>query len=301
MPSDIRLRYLYQAARQGTMRAASDKLDVAPSSVSRQITELENELGLPLIERGRRRIKLTEAGEAACLYYREKRSQEEAFLSKIEEMKSLRVGKITLAVGEAFVTQRFSDMLQAFMQRYAGMQVNVIVANTNAVVDLVREDEAHTGMIFDIPRDPKIRAKLIMPSPLKVIVPRKHAFAKEQYVNLSDLENESIGLPEDGYRIRQLIHAAEQEEGVFLEAAMTTNSLALIIDFIKSGRGVSILPELVVQEELSTGEAHAVPTRNKTLNATKTSLIARLGRQLPIGAHRLSVDIERHLNTLVKK
>ena len=98
MPSDIRLRYLYESARLGTMRAASDKLDVATSSVSRQIGELESELGLKLIEKGRRRIKLTEAGEAACLYYKEKLSQEEAFLSKIEELKSIRTGKITLAV-----------------------------------------------------------------------------------------------------------------------------------------------------------------------------------------------------------
>ncbi len=242
---------------------------------------------------------MTEAGEVACIYYREKISQEEAFLSKIEELKSIRSGKILLAVGEAFVTQHFSDMLQAFMQEYTGMKVQVVVANTNTVVQLVREDDAHMGLIFDIPREPKIRARLTMPQPLKVIVNKKHAFSQKKSIKLAEITEESIGLPEDGYRIRQLIHAAEQEDGVFLESSMTTNSLALITDFVKSGRGISIMPELVVQHELLSGDLMALPTNNKILNSTSTSLISRIGRQLPIGAHRLSLIIETYLKNAV--
>ena len=299
MTSDIRLRYLYESARLETMRAASDKLDVATSSVSRQIAELENELGIALIEKGRRRIKLTEAGEAACIYYKDRLSQEEAFLSKIEELKSIRTGKILLAVGEAFVTQHFSDMLQEYMQKYTGMKVQVAVANTNAVVELVREDDAHMGLIFDIPRDPKIRARLTLPQPLKVIVNKKHKFSHKKSIKLSELTGESIGLPEESYRIRQLIHIAEQEEGVFLESSMMTNSLALITDFVKSGRGISIMPELVVQQELINGDLIALPTNNKTLNSTKFSLVTRIGRQLPIGAYRFLLNIEAYLKGAV--
>lgn len=296
MPSDIRLRYLYESAQLGTMRAASEKLDVATSSVSRQISELEAELGLSLIERGRRKIKLTEAGEAACQYYREKMSHEEVFLSRIKELKSIRTGKIMLALGEAFVTQQFSDMLQEFMQQYPGMEVQVTVTNTNGVVEMVREDEAHMGLIFDIPREPKVRARLIMEQPLKVIVNRQHPLSDRETIGLAELTEESIGLPEEGYRIRQLIHAAAQEEGAFLEPSLMTNSLALITDFVKSGRGITIMPELVVHQELMNGDLKAIPTNNAVLNATKTSLITRIGRQLPVGAYRLLISIEEHLN-----
>ena len=61
--TDAKLRYLAETASLGSMRAASEKLDVAVSSISRQIAQLEADIGLPLIERGRRSIKLTEAGE----------------------------------------------------------------------------------------------------------------------------------------------------------------------------------------------------------------------------------------------
>lgn len=301
MPSDIRLRYLYESARLGTMRAASEKLDVATSSVSRQIAELEAELGLALIERERRKIKLTEAGEASCQYYREKLSREEAFLSRIKELKSIRTGKIVLAVGEAYVTQRFSDRLQDFMQRYPGMEVQVEVANTSAVADRVREDNAHIGLIFDIPRDPKIHARLVLPQPLMAIVNARHPLSHNTSIDLASLRGESIGLPEENYRIRQIIHTAEQEEGVFLEASLLTNSLTLITDFVKSGRGIAILPELVVQQELASGDLIALPFTNRILTSTKTSLITRAGRQLPVGAYRLLLGLEAHLKSEVQR
>jgi DNA-binding transcriptional LysR family regulator len=297
MPSDIRLRYLYESARLGTMNAASESLDIATSSVSRQIAQLESELGLPLIEKGRRKIGLTEAGEAVCKYYREKMSQEEAFLSHIEEMKKVRTGKIVLAVGEAFITQRFSDMLDGFMQQYPGLEIRVAISNTTSVSAQVRDDQAHLGLIFDVPREPGISARVTIPQPLRIIVNGQHHLRAARDVSLSSIQQESIGLPDSGYRIRQIIHDAEQEEGVFLEPSLVTNSLALLKDFVLSGRGISILPELVVRDKLQDGSLCALASSNPALQRTQTSLIIRAGRQLPLGAYRLMTCVEAHLRS----
>ncbi|MDG1907221.1 MAG: LysR family transcriptional regulator [Arenicella sp.] len=300
MPSNIRLRYLYESARLGTMNAASESLDVATSSVSRQIAQLEEELGLPLIEKGRRRIGLTEAGEAVCKYYREKLSQEEAFLSHIKEMKKVRTGKIVLAVGEAFITQGFSDMLDDFMQQYSGLEIRVLTSNTIDVSAQIRDDVAHLGLIFDIPREPGISARLIIPQPLKVIVHKDHHLRSKEDIDLRSIQKESIGLPDSGYRIRQIIHEAEQEEGTFLEPSLITNSLVLLKDFVLSGRGISILPELVVHERLNDGSLVALASNNTMLNSTQTSLITRVGRQLPVGAYRLMNCMQIYLKSMSK-
>ena len=180
MISDIRLRYLFESARLETMRAASDKLDVATSSVSRQIAELEKELGIALIEKGRRRIKLTEAGEAAYLHYRDKLSQEEVFLSKIEELKNMRTGNIYLALGSAFISQQFSEMLQTFMEMHPNINIHILTDTTATLMQKVRDDEAHIGLVFAMPRDPKIRAKLTLQQPLKVIVNNAHKLSRKK-------------------------------------------------------------------------------------------------------------------------
>lgn len=298
MHSEIRLRYLYEAARLGTMRAASEALNVATSSVSRQITALERDLGTRLIEGGRRRIKLTEAGDAACAYYREMRSNEEVFLSRIEELRSIRSGTIQLAVGEAFISDQFSEVLQAFMRQFPGMTVRVKMSGTNTAVDLVRDDEAHFGLIFDVPHDPKVRARVTLSQPLQAIMHPSHELARRTSLRLSDLATCSIGLPEDSFRIRQIVREAELSEGIYLEPGLVANSMTLLKDFAKCGRGVTFLPEFLAEPHLRDGGLRAIPVDSAVMRSTKISLIARVGRQLPNGVYRLMQRIESHLRHL---
>jgi len=296
--SQRRLHYLYESARLGTMRAAGEKLDVAPSSISRQIAELESELGTPLVERGRRRLKLTEAGELAFQYYQDRCAQQEAFLSHVRELQSLNTGKIAIAVGEAFISERFSDTLQTYMQRYPGISVGVSVSSTNEVVRLVSDDEAHFGMIFDTSRDPKVRSRVHLPQPMKVVVHHSHPLAGRAQVELAELGQYTVGLLDGAYRIRQIIEQSEQEQGIFFTPHLATSSLALLRGFINSGTGLSLLPDLVVEKELAEGRFIAIPTDSLTLNSTQISLVTRTGRQLPIAAFKFMQYIEdyfRHL------
>lgn len=296
MRSDIRLQYLYEAARLGTMRAASERLNVATSSISRQIAALEKEIGMPLVESGRRRIKLTEVGEVVFEYYREKCSHDAGFQSRIEELRNVRRGKVDLAVGEAFITDQFSAVLQSYMREFPGITVRVKMSGSNSAVDLVREDEAHFGLIFDVPRDPKVQARLTLSQPLMAVLHPKHALAERKSIKLKDVSSVSgLGLPEDSFRIRQIVRAAEQAEGIFLEPELIANSMSLLKDFVKTGRGITFLPEFLAQPELGIGAVKVIPVDNPVLSSTKISLITRISRQLPVGVYRLMTQIERYL------
>lgn len=299
MHNEVRLRYLYESARLGTMRAASEHLDVATSSVSRQITELEKELGIAVIEKGRRGIKLTEAGELVCSYFREQQAHDEVLLSRIDELRSIRSGKVDLALGEAFITDEFSHLLQQYMQQYPGMSVRVRMSGSNESVALVRGDEAHFGLILDIPRDPKVRVRLSLSQPLHVIAHPDHEICRKKRLKLSDLSRYPMALPEISFRIRQLIQLAQHEDGALLEPSLETNSMTLLKDFAKSGRGITILPDVLAQPELSHGKLCAIPSNNPMLNSTRICLITRLGRQLPSGVYRLMVAVEAYLKRSV--
>ena len=300
MISDNRLRYLYESARLGTMRAASEKLEVATSSVSRQIAKLEKELDIALIEKGRHRIKLTEAGEAAYEYYRNKISLEEDLLSKIGELKNMLSGNIYLALGTVFISQQFSDILQTFANKYPDIDIHILTDTTPTLLQHVQQDEAHFGLVFAPPPAPDIRIRLTLPTSLKVIVRSTNPLSDKKIIRLSDIANEKIGMLEEGYRIRQIIRNAEQEEGTYLKSSMTTNYISLLTDFVIRGRGIAILPEIVVQSELMSGELKAIPTNSRILNATETHLITRVGRQLPIAAHRLLISVESFLKDMIR-
>jgi len=298
MSNQTRLRYLFESARLGTMRAASDHLNISTSSISRQLAALEKTLNMQLFEGGRRHIRLTEAGEAACAYYRQTQAQEELFHSRLSELRQLRSGKIDLVVGEAFITDSFSQTLQDFMRAFPGMTVRVRVSDSNTAVARVSDDEAHFGLIFDIPRDPKVTARLSLSQPLKVIVHPKHELASRKILSIAQLSGQRIGMPEDSFRIRQVVRAAEQEENTFLESELVASSMTLLKDFAKGGRGITLLPEFLVHDELVAGRLKAIPTTNPLLNAAKISLITRSARQLPMGAFRLMQRIESQLRGL---
>lgn len=88
------LRYFAEVVRSGSLRAASERLFVAASAISRQITLLEDEVGVPLRERSRGRvaIKLTAAGECLMRYVTQTDHEFERVRAEIESLKGLRKG-----------------------------------------------------------------------------------------------------------------------------------------------------------------------------------------------------------------
>ena len=85
--SDLALRYLYFTVAHGSMRVAGEKLNVAVSSISRQIAQLEQAFGLRLLETGRRTIKLTMAGQLACEFYEAQVAQRDALAARLEGLR----------------------------------------------------------------------------------------------------------------------------------------------------------------------------------------------------------------------
>jgi len=278
--TDAKLRYLVEAATLGSMRAAGEKLDVAVSSISRQIAQLESDVGMPLIERGRRSIKLTEAGELALHYYRESVAHREALVSSLHALRGLRAGNIQLAIGEGFVSA-LPALLQSFLAAHEGVQISVKMAATLEVIRQVTEDEAHIGLVFQVPADPKISVRSSLPQPIKLIVHPRHPLAQSPSVSLRQLEGHRLCLPEPSFRIRQMISAAEAQERVSLNSHFTSNSLHMLKEMAKSGDYATLLPEIAVVVELRARELVSVPLASRGLQDTSINLISRLGRMLP--------------------
>jgi DNA-binding transcriptional LysR family regulator len=295
--TDAKLRYLVEAAALGTMRAASDKLNVAVSSVSRQIANLESELGLLLIERGRRSIKLTEAGELALRYYRESLAHREALDSSFQALRGLRTGSIQLAIGEGFVAA-VSLLLQKFLNKNAGVSLSVATAATLDVIRYVVDDEAHIGLVFHAPAEPKLSVRCSIPQPINLIVHPAHPLAKFPSVTLKQLADHRLCMTESSFRIRQIISIAEAQERVSVSSRIVTNSLQLLREMVKSGDYVTLMPDIAAFSELENRELVSIRVESSALQTTSVNLVTRLGRALPVAAAALLPLLERAMRTL---
>ncbi len=295
---DLNLRYLYEAAKLGSMRAAADSLGVAVSSVSRQISQLEAEIGLALIEHGRRNLKLTESGQLLIEHYADQLRLHEAFEAKLSDIKGLRTGRILLAVGEGFIGQPLSNMLLRFNAKHPGLFINVhMSASSNEVVQLVSEDDAHLGLVFQSADDPRIRVLASVRQPLCAIVSRGHPLANHTLVKLADLGGYSLCLPESSFKSRQLLQMAESDERLSLQPGITANSLTLLKSLLATGEFYTVLPILAVSREIKSGQLAAVPIASPALQETSVQLISRLGRRLPPAPLRMIPALTAYLES----
>lgn len=289
------LYYFHEAARLGSMRLASDKIGVAVSSISRQIAQLERDMGVALIERGRRSIRMTEAGQLAYEYYQGCVANEEAFMNRLHEHRQMKAGKVSIAVGEGFLGGFFSKVLEEFQGQHPGIAASVSVQSTTEIVRAVLDDNAHFGLIFNDCAEPKIRVRAVAAQPLMVVCAPDHPAARLKSVSLPQLSAFDLCLPDIGLRIRQILREAERREQVWLEPALTTTSLYVMREAARAGRMVTVLPRIAVTSELEEGTLVVRPLNEANLEDTTISLIHRLGRQLDGAPARLLAAFETRI------
>ncbi|VVE90164.1 LysR family transcriptional regulator [Pandoraea bronchicola] len=289
--TESRLPYLYEAVQCGTVRAAADRLDIAPSAVSRQIALLEAELALPLIERHKRGVHLTQAGRLLMEYYREQRAHQEDLLAKLQEVRGLRRGHIRLAVGEGFVSDLMGAPLQYFCKRYPDITLTLDLAGTNEVMRLVAEDDADIGLVYNPPAEPKIVSRAQMRQPVHAIVAPGSSLVDRLdsagALRLDALYDVPLALMHGAYGTRQLMELAEQSEKHRLVPTVTTNSISVLKHFVRAGLGATFLPAFAVSQEIEAGVLRALPVDHPILNNAEAHLVTRAGRRLSGAANRL--------------
>ena len=298
--TDDRLKYLFESVRLGTMRGASEHLDIAPSSISRQISSLEKEIGTPLVEKGRHTIQLTPAGELVVDYYRDRLSQRETLIAAIDDLRGLRQGHLTIAVGQGLIRMPLVRALREFMSKNPGIGVSVRSVSSREVGNFVRTDEAHFGIMLDAPQEPRIRTRFIIPQPYYLILFPSHPLAKRSSIELKDMVNQRLLLPEEGFRVRQILAGAERDEGIFLSAVLTASSIQMLTDCVLAEIGITIMPEACALDMLEIGKLVAIPIKHQAFNDSKAHVVSRIGRQLPGSAITLLDLLERGANQLRK-
>jgi DNA-binding transcriptional LysR family regulator len=283
-----RLRYLHEAVRFGSVRAAAEGLDINPSVISRQIALLEKDLGITLIERLSRGIRATEAGELLVQRFRQWSADQQDTLAKLRELQGLQRGHVDVVLGEGFVSDLMSGPLAQFWGQHPQLTMSFDLAGTTEVISAVAEDRYHIGLVFNAGPDPRIRVTTAIRQPICAIVPSSHPLARQQRpLRLRELLDVPLGLMHPSYGTRQIVAMAEADERIGLSPKLVTSSISVLRHFVKSGMGVTLLPAFSVASDIADGSLTAVPVDNRLLASTEACVITRLGRELPAAAGHL--------------
>lgn len=293
--SERRLHYFLQVAEAGSIRGAADRLGIEPSVVSRQVQQLEDELGVQLLQRHGRGIIPTEAAKLVIDHCRERRSSEALLLTQIGELKGLERGEIHIVAGEGFIEELVRWVLQDFCQQYPKLVVTLEFANAVDVVRMLANDQAHIGLAFRPPIDPAIRTVETRKQPMCVITWPDHPLTRQkQPLALNEVTPYPVGLMSRGFGLSNLVQLAEYSERIQFQPSLVTNSIATLKSYVKAHLGVTFLSAHAVANEVAQGTLVALRTRNEIFESAEAQLMVRAGRQMSFAVERLLEMLSRN-------
>ena len=282
-----RLHYFMEVLNNGSVRGAAGALGMDASAISRAIGLLEQECGARLLERRGRGVTPTDAGRLLAAYLHREQSERRALLAQMDSIRKVESGHIDLVTGEGYVDWLAKTSLCRFMQAHPKITVSLDIGSTDEIVQQVVGERAHIGILFNPPRDDRLRSHHSQPHPIKAMVPRGHPLIRlGRPLKLADLAPYPGAAMHPNYGLRQHIQAAEIGEGVRLTFAFTTASFDALAQYVTSGLGYALVSRLAMTEA-DAAKVVALPMKNALLHRGRTHVISRQGRALPPAAMKL--------------
>lgn len=289
-----RLRYFLQVAEDGSVRAAAERLGMDPSALSRAISTLERECGARLFQRHGRGVAATDAGSLLVSYARRQIGQQQHLLSQLEGIRKIERGHVDIVTGQGFADWLMAHSLRDFMRSHPAISIGLEIGGTDGIVQKIIEERAQIGMLFQPPRDERLRSHYSHPQPIQALVASDHPLAKiKRPLKLADLVPYPGATLDHGFGIRRHIEAAEISEGVQLNSLLTTTSFHAIGQFVAAGLGytLSTRPALAIEK----AEMASLPMENPILREGYMHVVSKHGRMLPPAGAELLRLIVRDL------
>jgi LysR family hca operon transcriptional activator len=238
------LRYFVAAAEEGSLTlAAQRRLHTAQPSLSRQIRDLEYEVGVDLLTRSARGIELTAAGRAFLEHARLALAQAEAAVAAAQ--RAAQPAKPSFALG--FLTGQEMDWLPEAMHILRDELPNIHVTVSSDYSPRLADDlmRGRLDLAFLRPEAemPDLEYKIALKEPLVVVMPSDHRLASRKSIAIHDIAAETfIGMSKTAPVLRVIIDDYLKRSGVDIRGEREIDNLGMAMSLVASTRGVTLLP-----------------------------------------------------------
>lgn len=270
------LNYLDEVARLGSMRKAAIRLNVASSAINRQILALEAELGTPLFLRLPRKLLPTTAGEIIIRHVRQTLKEMESVQRRIEELKGLRQGELTLAIMSGLAANMVPRIAADFRRSSPRVKLTLrLLPSGQEIMAAVTAGEADLGLGFDFPRDPALRVLASGTGRLGAVMAPGHPLANRSLLRLSDCADYPLIVAEYGMAIRPYLDDAFSGAAVPMDATLETNSIEVMRHAAMLDQAITFLTPFDVEWERRATRLVYVPVRELRDRVQTLLLIGR--------------------------
>jgi DNA-binding transcriptional LysR family regulator len=238
------LRYLVLLAEELNFTRAAARAHVAQPALSRQVRNLEDELGVPLVDRTTRRVQMTPAGVEIVGRSRRILDEIDALRSVGTDAAALLTGRVAIGLTPTPGPFDAASALAGFHARHPDIELALTEELSISLARRLQRDELDLAFVSAIPNPTRMGLEMhrLAGEPLRVVVGPEHRLAARKAVRLRELAREPFISFPPGATIRETITAAARDAGFAPRVVFESNDTSRIRALVGHGFGVAVLP-----------------------------------------------------------
>ena len=255
------LRVFRAVCETNSITDAARSLHISQPAASKQLSELESHLGVSLVERLPRGVRLTGAGEVLGRHARRLFQEEQAAEAALAALLGLELGQLSMAasttIGSYIVPSVFGELHAA----HPNVRLQLEIANAARVEELVLAGELDLGLSEGLVASEQLHSEVFAHDEMVLIAAPGHALAREARpggISAAVLEGLPLLVRERGSGTREVVEGALERHGLRVAPVMTLGSTEAIKNAVAKGLGVALVSSLTIDLELSTGRLVAI-------------------------------------------
>jgi DNA-binding transcriptional LysR family regulator len=272
--------YFDMVAEVLSIRECARRLNVASSAVSRQISQLEDALGMALFQRDGRKMRLTTAGEILYRHVRRLSSPLEAAVSELDMLRGLKTGSVRVAAVESIGLSFLPQLLASFQQRYPTIHLDVTVTSSSEVITQLVEEQADIGFGFLIKPSPEIEMIVRRDVRIGVLMRPDHPLAETENLTLNACFAHPVAVGKRELSIREAIQPLLDGMHSARPPLLEVGSIRILVELALLGHHVAIMTPIGAHNEIAGGELIFKPLQDARLPINRFGVMVRSSANL---------------------
>lgn len=232
---------------------------ITQSAVSQQISSLERQLRCLLIERSKKKFRLTREGQLLYEYGKLIIQSYDSLLSRLQEVKDIVSGTIRVATIYSIGLHDLPPYLKRFLKAHPTVNVHIEYQRANQVYEDVLGNVVDLGLVAYPNKDPRLETVPLRNETLAVICHPHHALARQKSVQLAQLRDQRFIAFEPDIPTRKAIDKFLRDHDVSVRTVMEFDNIETVKRAVEIEAGISIVPGATVAQEVSKNTLCALP------------------------------------------
>jgi LysR family transcriptional regulator, transcriptional activator of the cysJI operon len=245
------LKVFCDLAETESFTKAAQINEVTQSAVSQQISSLERQFKSMLIERSKKKFRLTREGQVLYDYSKQIIQTYDSLLSRIQEIKDVVSGTIRVSTIYSIGLHDLPPYMKKFLKAYPTVNVNVEYRRSNQVYEEVLGNVVDLGLVAYPHKDPRLEVVALRKDMLVLVCHPGHPFAKVKSVKLKDLAGQKFIGFEPDIPTRRAIDRIFKEHKVEVQHVMEFDNVETVKRAVEIEAGIAILPHNTIVQEVS--------------------------------------------------